>query len=136
MPHADGSAKLLWSNQRNGAGTTLTASGNSGTAPPIDLRYVNSLWLTVDVTGTPGGTTPTLDVYLDVQNADGNWFTQVAHATPQLTASAGTAQVSIGLHLPSGTGLAPLVLPEYGRVSWTLGGTSPSYTAVISLYGR
>lgn len=133
MPHADGSAKLLWTNQASG--TTLTASGNSGSIP-IDLRYVSSLWLAVNVTGSPAGTTPTLDVYLDVQDAAGNWFTQAAHATPQLTTSAGTAQVSAGLRLPAGTGLAPLVLPERGRVSWVLSGTNPSYAAVISLYGR
>lgn len=138
MPHADGSAKVLWSNQTSGTGTTLTASGNSATAtdPTIDLRYVTSLWLAVDVTAPPTGTTPTLDVYLDVQDAAGNWFTQIAHATPQLTTAAGTAQVSVGLHLPSGTGLAPLVLPEHGRISWVLSGTNPSYSAVISLYGR
>jgi hypothetical protein len=138
VPHADTSAKVLWSNQGSGTGTTLTASGNSSTAtaPTIDLRYVSSLWLAVEVTGTPGGTTPTLDVYLDVRDAAGNWFTQVAHATPQITGTAATAQVSIGLHLPAGTGMAPMVLPESGRVSWVLSGTNPSYAAVISLYGR
>jgi hypothetical protein len=130
------SAKLLWTNLSNGTGTSLNASGNSGTAP-IDIRYVDALWLAVSATGTATGTTPTLDVYLDVRDAAGTWFTQVAHATPQLTTAAGTAAVSVGLYLPTGTALAPMVLPEYGRVSWVIAGTTPNYpSVVISLYGR
>lgn len=136
MSHSNLSAKLLWTNRNGNVGTTLTASGDSGT-PLVDLRYASALWLAVSVTGTVAGTTPTLDVYLDVMDAAGDWFTHVAHATPQLTA-AGQAQVSTGLFLPSGAGLAPLVLPEYGRVSWAVGGTAnPKFDgAVISLYGR
>jgi hypothetical protein len=132
--HSNSSAKLLWTSKTQ-PGTTLAASSDSGT-PPIDLRYASSLWLAVHV-GAVTGTNPTLDVYLDLQDAAGNWFTQVLHANPQLTA-AGFASGSAGLHLPSGTGLAPVVLPEYGRVSWTVGGTaSPTFTnTVISLYGR
>lgn len=132
--HSTPSAKLLWSNRSN-PGTTLAASGNSGNTP-IDLRYVNSLWLAVSVTAATG-TNPILDVYLDLQDAAGNWLTQILHATPQLT-GAGSASGSAGLHLPSGTGLTPVVLPEYGRISWTVGGTAtPTFTGtVVSLYGR
>ena len=88
--HSTPSAKLLWSNRSN-PGTTLAASGNSGNTP-IDLRYVNSLWLAVSVTAATG-TNPILDVYLDLQDAAGNWLTQILHATPQLT-GAGSASGS------------------------------------------
>lgn len=134
--HSNASAKLLWTNANGAVSTTLTASGNSG-ASLIDLRYATDVWLAVSVGANPTGTTPTLDVYLDVQDAAGNWFTQVLHATPQITTASGNASAYGGLYLPSGTGVTPLVLPEWGRASWAVGGTNPVYTkTTISLYGR
>jgi hypothetical protein len=125
-------ARVLWDLQTSGIGTTLTASGTSGTTP-ISLREATDVWLAVYVTGTATGTTPTLDVQLDVQDADGNWFPQVVKTT-QLTSTPNYSSISCGLHI---AGAGSMVLPHHCRVAWTLGGTNPVYPGTsISLYGR
>lgn len=124
-------ARVLW-NLKGSGPASLSASGNSG-ATPINLIAVTDVWLAVFVAGTSTGTTPTLDVQLDVQDPDGNWFPQVAKTT-QLTSAPNSATVSAGLHIAS-TG--SMVLPQYGRVVWTVGGTTPVFPgASISLIGR
>jgi hypothetical protein len=124
-------ARVLWNLKGSGT-TTLAANGNSGTTP-INLIGVTDVWLAVFVAGTSTGTTPTLDVQLDVQDPDGNWFPQAAKIT-QMTSAPNSAAVSAGLHIAA-TG--SMVLPLYGRVAWTVGGTSPVFPgASISLIGR
>ena len=126
-------ARTLWNLNGSGLSTTLSASGNSGSTTPIDIGDVSDVWLAVNVTGTPTGTTPTLDVQLDVQDPDGNWYPQVVKVT-QLTTAAGRSSVSCGLHIAS-TG--SMVLPRFCRVVWTLGGTTPVYPQTsIALVGR
>jgi hypothetical protein len=125
-------ARVLWNLKGSGISPTLSASGNSGTTP-INLIAVTDVWLAVFVAGTSTGTTPTLDVQLDVQDPDGNWILQVAKVT-QLTSAPNYSTASAGLHIAS-TG--SMVLPLYGRVTWTLGGTTPVFpNASISLIGR
>lgn len=124
-------AGLLWWSQ-TAVSTTLSGAG-TGHSTPIDLRDVCDVWLVVAVTGTATGTTPTLDVSLDAQEAAGQWIPQVAKLT-QITTTPAVGSVSAGLHMGT-TGA--VVLPEWGRVTWTLGGTTPVYPGVsISLYGR
>jgi hypothetical protein len=126
------SARTLWTLSNSGLGQTLTASGNSGTVP-ISLMDVTDVWLAVFVNGIATGTTPTLQVQLDVQDPDGNWFAQVAK-TAQLTTTPNYSSISAGLHIAS-TG--SMVLPQFCRVAWTLGGTTPMYPQTsISLIGR
>jgi hypothetical protein len=123
-------ARILWNLKTTpGQTQTLTASGNSGL---ITLMEVTDVWLGVYVTGTATGTSPTLDVQLDLGDPDGNWFPQAAKIT-QLTSSPNYTSVSAGLHVAGG-----LVLPRYGRITWTVGGTgSPTWPGVsISLIGR
>lgn len=129
-------ARVLWNLTGSNAPQTLSASGNSG-ATPINLIDISDVWLAVNVTGTPTGTTPTLDVGLDVQDPDGNWYPTVVKIT-QLTTSAGQGRAYAGLHMPNVTTTsAGLVLPSYGRVTWTLGGTTPVYPQTsIALVGR
>ena len=109
------------------AGQVLTVSGNSPGL--IDLRLVQDVTLMVNVIGAPGGTTPTLVVGLDFADPFGNFVAQ-AIKTASLNA-AGAVAVSGGLHISPG-----LVLPEFGRISWTLGGTTPSFAVQITLIGR
>ena len=126
-------ARVLWNLSASGLTTTLSASGNSGSTTPISVREVTDVWLAVSVAGTSTGTSPTLDVQLDVQDADGNWFLQVAKIT-QLTSAPGSSSVSCGLHIASS---GSMVLPRFCRVAWTLGGTTPVFPrASISLFGR
>lgn len=113
-----------------GQGTTLSASGSS---QRISLEEVCDLWLAVYVNGTSTGTTPTLDVQLDVQDADGHWLPQVAKIA-QITTTPGYASISAGLHI---AGNGSMVLPHWCRITWTLGGTTPVYPQTsICLYGR
>lgn len=128
--------RVLFDLASSGLGTTLTASGNSGSAAPtlIDLLDVTDVWLSVYVAGTSTGTSPTLDVQLDVQDPDGNWFLQVAKVT-QLTGAPNYSNVSAGLHI---NGATSMVLPRWCRVAWAIGGTaSPTFPqASICLTGR
>ena len=125
-------SKLIWSLSGSGQSTTLAASGNSGTTA-LDIGESTDVWLAVYVAGTSTGTTPTLDVQLDVRDAAGNWFPQVMKVT-QLTSGPGYASTSGGLHI---AGNGSMVLPRHCRVTWTVGGTSPVFPqASISLYGR
>lgn len=122
-------ARTLWT-LTGSTSTTLTASGNSG---PINIGSVCDLWLPVYVAGTSTGTNPTLDVQLDVQDPDGHWFPQVAKVT-QLTSAPNFTNVACGLHIG---GLGSMVLPQWCRVTWTVGGTNPVFPqASISLVGR
>ena len=125
-------ARVLWNLKGSGLSTTLSTSANSG-ATPINIMDVSDLWLSVFVVGTSTGTNPTLDVQVDVQDPDGNWFLQVAKVT-QLTSGPNYSNVSLGLHI---AGATSMTLPQYCRVAWTLGGTNPVFPqASISLLGR
>jgi hypothetical protein len=125
-------ARVLWN--LTPSGTPLALSGAATVNGPIvSLTDISDVWLAVTVVGTPTGTTPTLDVGLDVQDPDGNWYPAVAKIT-QMTTSAGRASAFAGLHMPS---TAAMVLPNSGRVTWTLGGTNPVYPQTsIALLGR
>lgn len=129
MPYTP-SARVLFNLSSSGLTNKLSASGNSGS---ISLMDVTDVWLAVYVAGTSTGTTPTLDVQLDVQDADGHWLPQVTKIT-QLTAGPGYSSTSAGLHI---AGAGSMVLPHWCRVTWTLGGTNPVFPqASICLVGR
>lgn len=130
MSSHESSARVLFNLSSTNLGTTLSASASS---PPISVLHVEDLWLAVSLGAAPTGTTPTLDVQVDVQDADGNWFPQVAKVT-QLTTSNTSSAVSLGLHIAA----AQIVLPHWCRITWTLGGTgSPAFSKVsLALHGR
>ncbi|NUP39519.1 MAG: hypothetical protein HOY76_21530 [Streptomyces sp.] len=129
-------ARVLWNLSDSGTPKTLSGAGSANSGV-INLVDISDVWLAVTVVGTPTGTTPTLDVGLDVQDPDGNWYPTVAKI-PQLTTSAGRGSAFVGLHMPNATTTsAAFVLPSYGRVTWTLGGTNPVYPQTsIALVGR
>lgn len=129
-------ARVLWNLTPANAPLTLSGAGSTS-SPVINLIDISDVWLAVTVVGTPTGTTPTLDVGLDVQDPDGNWYPTVAKIG-QLTTTAGRGSAYAGLHMPNvASTSAALVLPSYGRVTWTLGGTNPVYPQTsIALMGR
>lgn len=129
--------KTLWDLASSGLGTTISANGNSGTTL-VDLLDAVDVWLVIFLGAAPTGTTPTLAAQLDVQDPDGNWITAVAK-TATVNSSGGSASAFAGLHMPNvSTSSATFVLPRWGRVAWTIGGTAtPTFTKVsMSLTGR
>lgn len=137
-------AKIVWSLAATSIGTTLTATGNSGNwesntagagdwpqavswRTPVDLREITDVTLMVSVGGVTS--TPSLVASLDVYDDQGNLYPAVL-STAALTA-AGVKTAAGGLH----GGSAYLVLPEWGRVSWTLTGGTVTGTEIV-LYGR
>jgi hypothetical protein len=139
MGNYDPISKILWTLAGSGKGGTITTSGDSttgaGPGPALDGHDVTDLALIVVVTGTPTGTSPTLMVQVDMQDANGNWIPGVVKLAANITA-AGTYVVYGGLN--GGPGSAYVVLTGKLRVSWTIGGTaSPTFTGVqIALQGR
>jgi hypothetical protein len=142
-------ARLLWSSTAAGVGVTLAAAGNSGgwegngpgDWPPqvdfeasIDLRQILDVALYVNVGGVVG--TPAFVVNLDVYDDQGNLFPAVLSTASLAAAGQKTAQG--GLHGYGATSAgAYLILPEWGRVSWSglTGGAEVTGTE-IALYGR
>lgn len=136
-------AKLLWSLTGSGAGTTLSAAGNSGTwsgnepgdlypatanETAVDLRDSTDIALMVTVGAVTSS--PTLVVSVNVFDDLGN-----SYATGLTTASitaAGGSVVAGGLH---GASTAYLVLPRWAQVAWTCSGGSVT-GCEIALFGR
>ena len=145
MSNYDPGAKILWSLAASGAGTTISGAGNSGgwqgagagdLLPQADfesavkLRDVLDVGLFVNVGGITG--TPAFQVQLDVFDDAGNLYAQLLK-TASLSAAGSAAPVYGGLH--GGSASAYLVLPSWGRVSWTCTGGTVTGTSII-LYGR
>lgn len=119
--------RLVWSFQGN-----LTGAGTK-TSPPIDIHDVTDLWLAASVTGTSTGTTPTLNVQVDLLDNSANVF-PAALALTQITTAPGHASGSAGMHIASP---GSIVLPMLCQVSYVVGGTNPVYPGVtLSLFGR
>lgn len=134
----DDTVRLLWSLTTSGVGTTISAAGNSGswsaTNPnaesAIDFRWTDDLALFVFVTSIT--TTPTLKVNVDAFDDQGNLFPALA-STANITGAGAAAPVYIGRH--GGASGNFVVLPAWGRVSWTCsGGTCVGVE--ISLWAR
>ena len=125
--------RYFWQNKSD-ITTSSNSTALSTVAATIDIHDATDLWLAAFVVGTPTGTTPTLNVQLDVFDYFGNLFSAVLALT-QLTGAVKSAQASIGVHVQAGTSL---VLPATCQVSWTIGGTAnPKFPGVcISLLGR
>jgi hypothetical protein len=110
------------------ASQTISASGNSGSFGQTntdgpDLTGFHELFVGATA-GGESGTTPTLDVYLDLLGPDGNYY-QVAHLT-QLTSSVLSAWTSVGSGMTNNVSLT-----STGRLRWAIGGSgSPEFTGV------
>jgi hypothetical protein len=96
---------------------TVTTNGDSG-ATPLIVNYGSVVVFFLNVTSV-GGTDPTLDVYIDIQDpASGAWVNQDKFPT---VTSTGTWALAL-----------PVRAVKY-RVRWVLGGTSPSFTFSVGV---
>lgn len=145
MSNYDPGAKILWSLAASGLGTTISASGNSGgwqgngpgdILPQPDfesnirLRDVLDVGLYVAVGGITSA--PAFQVQLDVFDDAGNIYLQLLK-TASLSAAGSAAPVSAGLH--GGSASSYLLLPQWGRLSWTCTGGTVTGVSIF-LYGR
>lgn len=132
------SVRLIWSLAASGLGTTIGAAGNSGgwsnanvnAESALDLRWTHDL--TIMAACTAIVSTPTLSVFLDLFDDQGNLFATVGTG-PVVTAANAGKIVSFGAHAPTAT--TYLVLPSWGRISWTCTGGSTTGTE-IAVYAR
>ena len=138
-------ARVLWSLAASGLGTTISAAGNSGDwagtgagdilpqsdfETAVDLRDIQDVALFVNVGGVTSS--PAFLVQLDLYDAAGNLYLQVLK-TASLSGTGAAAPVYAGLH--GGAASSYLLLPEWGRVSWTCTGGTVTGTDIF-LYGR
>jgi hypothetical protein len=99
------------------ASATRTTNGDT-TSSPANLDYGSVVVWFLDVTAV-SGTSPTLDVYIDIQDpASGKWINQDKFAQVTTTGT-------WGLALP--------VRSNRYSVRWVLGGTNPSFTFSVGL---
>jgi hypothetical protein len=137
-------SRILWSLVGSGLGTTISAAGNSGAwagsgpgdilpltnfASAVDLRDVLDVALFVNVGAITSS--PAFQVQLDLFDDAGNLYLQTLK-TASLVAAGSAAPACAGLH---GGSSSYLVLPSWGRVSWTCTGGSVTGASIL-LYGR
>jgi hypothetical protein len=131
-------ARLCWSLTNSGIGTTISGAGNSGgwssMNPSLeslfDLRFIDDIGLYVWVGSV--ASSPSLKVQIDGYDDLGNMIPALA-ATSAITTAGPAAPVYVGKH--GGTAGNFIVLPSWGRVSWTCTGGSCSGVE-ISIIGR
>jgi hypothetical protein len=95
----------------------------AGTGDPFQLGAAPQA-LVASVVTSAAGTTPSLQVFLDVIDVSGNWV-QVAALTAQTAAGTQFAAVT-----PSSTAVN---LTRTARLRWTLSGTSPVMGTAIAV---
>lgn len=104
---------------------TPTASGSATVAVP---QGAISAMVVCSVTGTVSGTSPTLNI--SIQPRDPTASVQVGSAltSANITATSGSAVLVVGPTCPSVANISqPIILSPTVHVSWTLGGTTPSF---------
>lgn len=107
-----------------GVPTTIAANGTSST---FNISAITVAMASAFV-GTPTGTTPTLNIYLDVEDAIGNWLQVLALV--QLTASAYT-YAAVGPGSPT-----TYVLTNQARFRWVISSGSTWPNAKLALAGH
>ncbi len=93
----------------------------TGTEPAFQIPVGRELVVTLNVSAA-SGTTPTLDVKLQ-HSPDGTQWADLGTAFAQKTAAGLETKAFTGLH-------------GYVRVSYTIGGTTPSFTFSVYATGR
>lgn len=128
------SAQATFSDDQSLSGSGATASTNiidlgaTGTvlgAPTALVRDIgkgNPIPIVVRLTADSGGTSPTLDVDVEVDDNDSFSSPTTVGSAEQVSGGSAGDEVYFDVYLPEGTD------ERYLRLNYTLGGTSPTYT--------
>lgn len=116
----------------NGASDNVIDLGAAGTvlgAPAPIGRDIGKgrpipIWISLDA--DPGGTNPTLDVALEVDDNEAFSTPKTVASAQQLAPGAAGDRVAI-FYVPQGAD------ERYMRLNYTVGGTSPSYTVTAGI---
>ena len=105
-------------------GLVVTASGTSqDILLPVPMTALN---LCVTATAV-SGTSPSLTMAFQVRDANGHYYTAFTATGGQILSAAGGFAANVL------SGLAPM---SAGRLSWTVSGTTPSFTIDWALEGN
>lgn len=108
----------------NPGSQVLVATGNSG-----DLSIAECESISIDLNATAvTGTTPSLTLSWQRKGLDGVYYT-LWTATALTAAGSVSQSIGHGMETNKGPGLT-------GRLVWTITGTTPSFTATISITGK
>lgn len=126
------SAEQTFSDGQNltssGASTNIIDLGATGTvlrAPAALVRDIgkgNPIPIVVRLTADASGTSPTLDVDVEVDDNDSFSSATVVGSSEQKAGGSAGDEIYLDVYLPEGTN------ERYLRLNYTLGGTSPDYT--------
>ena len=126
------SAEQLFSDSQaltaTGASTNIIDLGATGTvigAPAALVRDIgkgNPIPIIVNLDVAAGGTSPTLDIAVQVDTTDAFSSPTTVATSEQVAGGAAGDSVYLDVYLPEGTN------ERYLRLNYTLGGTSPTYT--------
>lgn len=130
------SAENIFSDDQNltatGASTNVIDLGATGTvldAPAALVRDIGKgkpIPIVIQLTADAGGTTPTLDVDLEVDTVENFASATVVQSAVQVAGGLAGDRVTI-YWVPEGTN------ERYMRLNYTLGGTAPDYTLTAGI---
>lgn len=109
---------------------TAGRTSNGNTPTQTWLANAQQAWVSVNLTALSGGSSPTVVVNLQQQDANSVWHTLASSSSLNAT---GTANFSVGTGMDNGDML--LAGGSY-RFSWTITGTPTTCTFQIAMSGR
>jgi hypothetical protein len=131
------SAEQLFSDSQaltaTGASTNIIDLGATGTvlnAPAALVRDIgkgNPIPIIVNLDVAAGGTTPTLDIAVQIDTTDAFSSATTVATAEQVAGGAAGDSVYLDVYLPEGTN------ERYLRLNYTLGGTTPTYTLTAGI---
>jgi hypothetical protein len=113
---------------KSASGANVATSGQTG---DIDVTFMQRLFIAFVLNTLTGGTTPSVQFFIDFKDEFGNYIPMVAPAA--LTAP-GQGGASVGPGLTAGSSVAQMP-PMKCRIRWVVTGAPATATASISLYG-
>lgn len=111
------------------APVSLAAASASGNSNTLDNQFCRGVTVVVDITAITG-TSPTLTVIIEgYDSTSGKFYTLLSSAA---LSAVGTTALTVYPGIAASANVAAsAILPEFWRVRYTIGGTTPAVTATI-----